>query len=309
MSFPNACIFYVLDTSNHDLSTLDGALAKKPFTPCQGLDWNSSGWVAPMTQAESLVFTAQGAHKVLLRRQDKVLPGGVVADALEAKVTEIQDKELRKVGRKEKAALKEQIIDDLLPRAFTKKGETMAVLDPQAGMLWVDTTNRTQAETLIGELRDALPGLPTVLPRTMTPPLNAMTDWLLAGEVGDGFKLDDEALIQAQGEKAGSVRVSQMDLGADEIRQLLNTGKRVHKLGLTWRDRIAFVLSDDLSISKLKWLDVLQEEASQAGDDPASFAEATFRIVVQELRDMIGALVPLLGGYANGVAEPHQSPC
>ncbi|VEB42933.1 Recombination-associated protein rdgC [Chromobacterium violaceum] len=66
---------------------------------------------------------------VSMRREDKVLPASVIRDFVEMKVQEIEDKELRKVGRKEKLALKEQITDDLLPRAFVRSGRTSAYLD------------------------------------------------------------------------------------------------------------------------------------------------------------------------------------
>jgi len=92
------------------------------------------------------------------------------------------------------------------------------------------------------------------------------------------------------------VRCTRIDLTADEIRQHIATGKQVTRLGLIWRERIRFVLTDQLQLKRLQFLDVLQEEASQAGDDLASLFEATFLLMAEELGDLVNDLVAALGG-------------
>jgi recombination associated protein RdgC len=93
-----------------------------------------------------------------------------------------------------------------------------------------------------------------------------------------------------------------MDLTSDEIRQHIATGKQATRLGLIWKERIRFVLTDTLQLKRIQFLDVLQDEASQAGDDSASLFEATFTLMSEELGDLVDALIEALGGL-----EPDQA--
>lgn len=286
-----------------DLEKLNEALAARPFQPCNGLDWFSQGWTPPASHIDSHLYRQRGYAMVSLHREDKVLPAGVIAQHLEKKVEQIEAEEQRKMGRKEKTALKEQITDDLLPRAFTKPKRTTAYIDSQRGWLIVDTGTASKAENLVSQLREALPPFPAALSRTVIAPHSAMTDWLASGEAPNGFELDADATLQDGSENGAKIKVSRTDLTADEIRQHISTGKQVTELGLIWRERIRFVLTDKLQLKRIQFLDVLQEEASQAGDDLASLFEATFLLMAEELGELIDALVEAMGGLEESQAH------
>jgi len=275
---------------------LTEALANRPFHPCSGLEWSAVGWVPPAPQSDELVFAKQNCLLVSLKREEKVLPASVVRDFVDAKVAEIEDKEVRRVGRKEKQAIKEQITDDLLPRAFTRSGRTSAYLDNDRGWLMVDTGTASRAETLISEIREGVAGFPAKLPKTKLSPATAMTSWLADGTVGYGFELDSECELKAPGEEGAVVRVTRMDLTCDEVRQHIANGKQATRVGLIWNERVRFVLTETLQLKRIQFLDVLQEEASQAGDDAPALFEATFTLMHGELGALLTDLVEALGG-------------
>ena len=141
------------------------------FTRCQGLDWSSEGFAAPVPFSPELVFPADFTLRVALKKEEKVLPAGVIRDILEEKIAEIQNNEARNVGRKEKQELKEQITDDLLPRAFTRSSRTEAVFNTRHGYLLVNNAASTKAENILTKLREALGGLEASLPNTNNRPL------------------------------------------------------------------------------------------------------------------------------------------
>ena len=279
-----------------EVAQLTDALEKKPFLHCSGLDWFSEGWVTAAGHQESPVYSARGCQLVALKREDKVLPASVIREFVDAKVAEIEDKELRKVGRKEKQALKEQVTDDLLPRAFVRSHRLNAYLDGRRQWLMVNSATASKSEALVSKLREALPPFPAALPRTQIAPHAAMTAWLAEGEAPAGFELDAECELKDGSENGAVIRCTRMDLTADEIRQHIATGKQVTRVGLIWRERIRFVLNDTLQLKRLQFLDVLQEEASQAGDDRDSLFEATFTLMVEELGELVDELVEALGG-------------
>ena len=247
---------------------------------------------------------------VSLRREDKVLPASVIRDFVELKVAEIEDKELRKVGRKEKLALKEQITDDLLPRAFVRSSRMSAFLDTRRGWLMVDSAAASKAEALVSKLREALPPFPAALPRTKIAPHTAMTDWLAAGEAPAGFELDSDCELKDSGENGAVVRCARIDLTADEIRQHIATGKQVTRVGLIWQEKIRFQLTDMLQLKRLQFLDLLQDEASQAGDDRESLFEATFTLMSEEWVNWWTRWLPRWAGWKTRRARPlpHRRP-
>lgn len=284
-----------------DAVMLAERLAKRPYQAPGGLDWFSMGWVPPACHLQSPVYEARGNMLVSLRRDDKVLPAGVIRDELDKKVNQIEADELRKVGRKEKIQLKEQITDDLLPRAFTRSSRTNAFIDQGRGFVLVDTATSSRAEGMVSELREALPPFPCALPRTVKSPHALMTDWLAAGEATGRFQLDADAKLMA-GDNGARIAVSRADLTAEEIRQHIATGKLAVELGLIWHERIRFVLTDQLQFKRLQFLDVLQEEASQAGDDLPSLFDATVLLMTEELGELITDLIAALGGLDTGNA-------
>ena len=243
------------------------------------------------------MFPADFTWSVALKRSDKVLPAAVIREFLDDKINEIQENENRKVGRKEKTELKEQITDTLLPRAFTRSSKTFAVCDTKHGFLFVNHASATKSENMIGKLREALGGLDVHLPRTQQSPSTLMTDWLLKGAAAGGFELDSDCELKGTGDIAPIVKVAKQDLTADEVVQLVKTGKSVTQLGLVWREQIAFVLTADFTLKRIQYLDVLQEEAEQNGDDAASLAFASQILMAQSVSEMILELVGHLGGW------------
>ena len=47
-------------------------------------------------------------------------PSSVVAESVDERALEIEEREARSVGRKERRQLREQVLVELLPRAFTR---------------------------------------------------------------------------------------------------------------------------------------------------------------------------------------------
>lgn len=280
-----------------ELETLAAKLAEAGFAPCTGLEWFSEGFAAPVPFSPETVFPADFTWRVALKKEEKVLPAGVIRDILEERVTEIQNTEARNVGRKEKQELKERITDDLLPRAFTRSSRTQAVFDTKHGYLFVNNASPAKAEAVLTKLREALGGLEAALPDTVQSPGSLMTGWLLQGAAEGGFELDSDCELKGTGDVAAVVKISKQDLTADEVVQHVKNGKTVTQLGLVWREQISFVLTHEFALKRIQYLDVLQEEAEGHGDDAASLAFASQILMAEALSTMIEELAACLGGW------------
>lgn len=280
-----------------EADTLADKLNSSEFAPITGLDWFSEGFAAPHGFSPELLFPADFTWLVSLKRSDKVLPASVIREFLDEKVAEIQENENRKIGKKEKNELKEQITDDLLPRAFTRSSRLYALCDTRHGFLFVNHASANKAENMVVKLREALGGLEAKLPHTKQSPSALMTEWLAAGAAAGGFELDSDCELRGSGDVVSVVKVAKQDLTADEVTQHLKTGKTVSQMGLVWREQIAFILTADFTFKRIQYLDVLQEQAEQHGDDAPSMAFAEQILMAESLSQMILELVEHLGGW------------
>lgn len=271
------------------------AIAKNWFCSPSGLDWFSEGFYAPVPFGHPIIFEAQKTMLINLMREEKILPSAVIKHKLDKQVVKIQTAEGRNVGRREKHELREAIIDDLLPKALTKRSSTYGLFAGE--WLFVDTANRRKAENMLTKLREALGGLPAQQPFTRQSPASLMTNWLLQGEAQGQFVLDSDVTLVGAGDVAPKVKISRKDLTAEDVVRHAKNGMKVTELGLVWNDRVAFILTQDLTLKRIQWLDVVQEEAEGSCDDAESMAYATQLLMEAALSAILGELVDFLGGW------------
>jgi recombination-associated protein rdgC len=274
---------------------LKTAIAENWFCSPAGLDWFSEGFCSPVPFGNPIIFEAQKTMLISLMREEKVLPSAAIKHKLDEQVVKIQTAEGRNVGRREKHELREAIIDDLLPKALIKSSRTYGLFAGE--WLFVDTANRRKSENLLTKLREALGGLPAQQPVPRQSPASLMTNWLLQGEAQGRFVLDSDVTLVGVGDVAPKVKISRKDLTAEDVVQHAKNGMKVTELGLVWNDRVAFILTQDLTLKRIQWLDVVQEEAEGSCDDAESMAYATQLLMAAALSVILGELVDLLGGW------------
>ncbi|HJU38954.1 MAG TPA: recombination-associated protein RdgC, partial [Tahibacter sp.] len=264
----------------------------KRLRPCGPLEQSTRGFVSPHgRQAETLVHKVAAYTLVALGGEDKLLPGSVVNEELASRLQKITENEGRRIGAKERKRLKDEVLTDLLPRAFVKPYRLFAYLDLKNGWLVVDTSSRKSAEEALSQLREAVGTFPAA---PMTPEESArtlMTDWVTHGKLPAGLALGDECELRDPAESGAVVRCRRQDLETDEVREHLKTGKQVFLLGLTFDDRVSFVLGEDLVIRKLRFLDqVLDELGETETESAAAELDARMALMTLEVERLLGKL-------------------
>lgn len=281
-------------------NALNDALEKHRARGCGQMELACEGWTMPLgLEGQSLVHETDGRLMFCLRREDKVLPASLVRELLEARIYEIEQQAGRPVGRKERMELRDQLMQELLPRALVKASHTWAYIDAKAGWLVVNAASSKKSEELIMLLRKSLGTLNVVLPQTGTSPEAAMTQWIMDdASLPEGFALEDECELRAVGEVTSTVRCKYVDVASSEVRAHVLIGKRVHKMGMAWQEKMSFVLHDDTSIRRIRYDSELVEQADADGDAAAQF-DADFAIMGAEL----GMLIPQLLAALDAAAE------
>jgi recombination associated protein RdgC len=295
MWFKNLAVYRLTEALSINADTLADKLAQQPFRPCGSHDEHSYGWTAPLGRADApLVHASNGFLMLCGKKEEKVIPSSVINEMLSERISEQEATEARKLPAKERNQIKDELIFDLLPRAFSFSRKTYAYIDTQGGWLVVDAASPKKAEELLSTLRKCLGSLPIVPLGAGLKPTGIMTQWLIDNAAPQDFVIEDECELRSPEEAGGIVRCKRHDLGLPEIKNHLDSGKQVIKLALCWAERLSFVLDEQLLIKRLKFLELIQEQAAEveAFDDSEQF-DTDFSIMTAELAQFLPRLLSL----------------
>jgi len=255
------------------------------------------------TGDEFLVHRVGGQWLIALGVEHKLLPSSVVKQEAEERAEEMAERQGYKLGRKQMKDLREQILQELLPRAFTRRRKVFAWIDPVGGWLGIDAPSQARAEDVLEVLRQTLDSLPLALVRTELSPVSAMADWLAGGEAPAGFTIDQDCELRSVSEDKAAVRYVRHSLEGDEVRGHLTAGKLPTRLALTFDERVSLVLTEKLEIKRLDFLDVVKEKVDEAGaEDARALFDAGFALMTGELGQLLPALMEALGGELKAEA-------
>ena len=266
------------------------------FKGCDPMQLSSTGWTLPTDNENTIALYRQNAILLALRTDEKVLPASAVKAALADKVASIEKAEARKVSSKERKLIKDQVTDEMLPKAFVKSRIDNVLIDLENNLVIVNTASASNAERVLSFLRETMGNLPTKLVNTVASPIDAMTSWLEI-DAPDGWSVGQDAEMKAPGDEGTTAKFKRQVLDCDEIFNHLAAGKVVTKLEMNFGDRLSFNLCEDFGIKSLKMLDVVKDEVKDMdAEDQDALFESQLALMIGELRGFIPALIEALGG-------------
>ena len=299
MWFKNLLSYRLTQEVPFEAEALEAALASKPARPCASQELTTYGFVAPFGKGADapLVHVSGEFMLIAARKEERILPSSVVNDAVKEKVEEIETEQMRKVYKKERDQIKDEIIQAFLPRAFIRRSMIFAAIAPRLGMILVNSASAKRAEDLLSTLREVIGSLPVRPATVKIAPSATMTDWVKSQQAAEGFYVLDECELRDTAEDGGIVRCKRQDLTGEEIQLHLSTGKVVTQLALAWQDKLSFVLDDKMVIKRLKFEELLQEQAEQDGGDEAQQQfDASFTLMMMTFTEFLPLLFEALGG-------------
>ncbi len=299
MWFRNLLVYRLTQDLDLDAERLEAALASKPARPCASQELTTYGFVAPFGKGADapLLHASQGFLLLAARKEERILPGSVVRDALKEKVDEIEAEQMRKVYKKEREQLKDEIVQSFLPRAFIRMSATFAAIARAQGLILVDAASPKRAEDLLSTLREVLGSLPVRPLNVKIAPSATLTQWLQSQQASHGLHVLDECELRDTQEDGGIVRIKRHDLASEEVQQHLATGKIVTKLSLAWEDKLSLLIDDKLALKRLRFEDLLQDQAAEeGGDDALGQQDASFTLMMLTFMEFIPQLIEALGG-------------
>jgi len=301
MWFKNLCLYRLTKPFDLTAEELDEKLSERIFRPIGKLEIAFTGWAEPLGDAGSqLVHSSGGCMMLCTRKEEKILPAAAVRELLDARAQEIEDKEGRKVRGKEKQRLKDEVLMDMMPRAFSKNNRNYAYIDTRQGCMIIDSGNFNRAEEFISLLRETLGSFPVVPITVASAPSAIMTDWLTKDTSPTDISIDDEVELRDPEQDGGIVKIRRQSLSSDEISVHLEAGKLVTQLALTFDDRMSFVLNEQLQVKRIRFTDTVLEEAEDTtADTAAERFDADFALMNLEFSRFIPRLLEIFGGLAD----------
>ncbi len=274
---------------------LEQKLAQQPLQPCGGFQMESSGWVCPRDGGR-FIHQQQQQWLLALATEQKLLPASVIRQEAEDRAVAIAAQQGRPVGRKQMRDLKMQVMNELMPRALSRRRTTQAWIDAAHRWLAVDAAAENKAEQFMEALRRADDDMRALRLETQRSPAAAMAEWLVAGDAPGVFAIDQDLELRAADAGKATVRYSRHHLDGKEIRDHIAAGKTVVRLGLTWNDRISFVLTEQLQIKRVTFLEILKRESDTEVEDEGEQFEIDFALMTGELSLLLADLVKALDG-------------
>ncbi|RUO31217.1 recombination-associated protein RdgC [Aliidiomarina soli] len=270
----------------------DSSLAEYLYQPCQRHQLASFGFVSPFGEQSEVLHHAIGDNILLCaRKEEKVLPASAINAELDEKARAYAEEYARPMPKKERSALKEDIVHQMLPQAFSRFSTQWAYLDVKGQRLFVDASSSNKAEDFSSLLRGAIGSLPVKPWGAEQAAETFFTTWLEQQSAPAPFELGGDAELKGSGDEPAVVRLKKQELASEEIQSHLQHGKVATKLGLIWDEHMNFVLEDDFAIKRLQFSDVVKEKNDDmAGADKADQLDADFSLMALECNALLDAL-------------------
>jgi recombination associated protein RdgC len=307
--FKNALVYSIDQWEPPTQAEIERRLDSARFTACRPTEPESAGWVEPRGEKHSALLESIGGQLILkLCTETRPVPGGVVKDQLNARLEKIEAETGRRPKGKASREIKEEIVHELLPRAFPKRSTTLVWIDLARRRVLIGAASSKKVDAVATRLVQLFGGLRLAPLQTALSPATAMAAWLSDKQAPAGFSVDRECELKQPDSEKSLVRYARHPLEIDEVGEHIKQGKLPVQLAMTWNGRVSFALTDVLALKKIKLLDVvLEDKGSPAGGTDGGF-DADVAITTGELQQLLGDLVDALGGpLAKAGATPDAT--
>lgn len=290
---------------------LQGLLAACALKPVGLSEYMTRGWVPPLGQGHEALFHQVGsAVWICLGGEERVLPDAVVRRAVGEKIAELEEAEGRKLGGRARKRVKEDVVLDLLPKAFVQPSRLNAYLDLELGLLVVDTSSRKAAENLASELRHALGSFPALPLNAEAAPRATLTSWLSGEQMPESLALGSDCELKDPAASGATWKGAGAELYSDEVKAHLEAGMQCTRLGMILDEHVCFTFAEDLVVRKVKFLDAALEpmEATEHDGIEAEL-DARFALMSGEVRRLFLVLAKAFQfSAADSSAAPLPEP-
>lgn len=289
MWFKNAIIFKVIRADFFSQIQLELLLSQTKFRECGATELSTFGWDSALPDTTNLVHSVDNNNYQLIRacKATKTLPTDFLNREIAKQVKVIEAEQSRKVTKKEKEQIKEDLLFHHLPNAFPTYKHTDVYLDNVNQLLIVNTATRGTAEDVLALLRSCIGTLPVT--NYFTEPLQDCLNHWVDGQrdIEPEFVLGGNVQFSASGETPAQAKfTNEEDITAKSISNfVINEDRDVNYLSLEFDEAFYFTLDAKGFLKGIKPFDVLAEhnEDIDTSEDLLARIDADFVLFAKEM--------------------------
>ena len=291
MFFKNLAVYRLPPDWTLSPVDLEEKLITRRLSPCGPFEMTSRGFVK-VTQDERLVYSVGRQQLIALGVEQKLLPASVIRQVALERAEKQAAEQGFPVGRKQLRDLRFQVGEELRARALCRRTVTRAWIDPENGWFVVDAAGGKRADAVIETLRDVLGSFAVVPMNPQRSPQASMIAWLTAGGAPSPFNVDADLELKGVAKTKAVIRYANHPVDDKVLDEALRSGLAPTRLGLTWSDRLSFVLTDKLQVRRVQFVGLEQEDgdSSQNETDAAEQFDAEFTVMAGEFARLLADL-------------------
>lgn len=291
MWFKNLHVYRLPEHFSLSADDLADKLEERRFQACARQADKTLGWISPIHRnKEYLVHAAGGCILFCMRKEQKIIPASTVKEALEEKVALIEQELGRKVYRKEKLTMKEDLMSSLLPKAFARSSHITAYFDSLRKLLVINASSPAQVDEFYQLLTESIGSFGAMQLMPEENPSEVMTRWVKTG-LPQGWTLSGDYQLKDHQEDK-TAKFKDYDSENPYIESLLEDGYSFKRLGINFKERLSAGIQDDLQIKSIKFNEELLKDNDEfKGEDELVKFDADFALMTAALAEFINALI------------------
>jgi len=293
MWFKNLHIYKIPSSFPFSADELAEKLESKRFQPCGRVADKTLGWVSPIHRnKEYLVHAASGCILFCMRKEQKVIPPSAIKEAVEEKISDLQDELGRKIYRKEKQSIKDDLVATMLPNAFARSSHVNAYFDTLNHLLVIDASSPAQVDEFYELLTETIGSFGALQLVASENPSLLMSEWIKQ-TMPKGWSLSGEYLLKDHNDER-TARFKDYDTENPFVTDLLEDGYSIKRLGIRFKEQLSAVIQDDLQVKSVKFNEeLLKDNDELKGEDELLKFDADFALMTANLAEFIKELCSL----------------
>ncbi|MCF6317676.1 MAG: recombination-associated protein RdgC [Proteobacteria bacterium] len=293
MWFKNARIFQLPNDFSIETDKLSEHLQTDALKPCGSQDMSSQGWISPfgLNNDEMYCLQSGSAQLFTFAVEEKILPATVINQQLQDKVTQIRSDTGNKPGRKQQSDMKQEILFDLLPQAFTKLKKVGAYFDNHHNLMIVDSASQNPAENVVSQLRQTMGSFKATAFGESSGMATVLTKWISQGHAEGGLEFGSSLVLETLDEAKSVIRAKNVNFLTDEMQRHIENGYLVTQIGLVFNDRVEFTLTHDFAVKSIKFTDIVLDQMDlETIDSEEQLLDSRFTLMSLELTELYKVL-------------------
>lgn len=253
------------ESANIDVEVLANALNQNPLKECGVGDGFSFGWIPLIENSELWSLKSNNCLFMQAAKEIRVVDTTVLKQELSKKVSKIELERGTKVGRKEKADLKDELLYTMRANAPTKRIPVQCYIDFEGGFLVINSTQGQMLENIFKLIQTTLGSFPATPFSTESSPSSVMTEWIMNNNLPASLETTQYISIKDHSEDQATIEFKNVEPLSEDVTRHLQSGMSVSQLALK-TESLNFVLKDNLSLSKIKFSEILKDKAFEDSD-------------------------------------------